>query len=146
MTNDVIRHIGIIWCSRSNLRCRRLARIQMCVEQGTLLYQAKSTFKAERPLLYELFLYCTYSFDCLTRIEHWQLVTSACALQDNMPRIYERYHAIASRRKLSLLAYGPNPCHFFFIICIMSLLFHIIPIISKIKKCDLGAYSLQKTC
>jgi hypothetical protein len=52
----------------------------------------------------------TYYFECLTRIE--QLETLTYALQDNMPRIYERYHAIASRRKLSLLAHGPNPCHF----------------------------------
>ncbi len=35
---------------------------------------------------------------------------------------------------------------FFCIICIMSILFQIIPIISKIQKCDLGAYSLQKPC
>ncbi len=27
-------------------------------------------------------------------------------------QIYERNHSIASRRKLSLLAHGPNPCHF----------------------------------
>jgi hypothetical protein len=44
-----------------------------------------------------IILYYTYYFDCLTRIE--QLVTSTYALQDNIPRIYERYHAIASRRK-----------------------------------------------
>jgi len=41
---------------------------------------------------------------------------------------------------------GPIHAIFFCIICIMSILFQIIPIISKIKKCDLGAYSLQKTC
>ncbi len=41
---------------------------------------------------------------------------------------------------------GPINAIFFCIICIMSLLFHIIPIISKIKKCDLGAYSLQINC
>ncbi len=29
MTYDVVRHIGIIRCRRSNLRCRRSARIQM---------------------------------------------------------------------------------------------------------------------
>jgi hypothetical protein len=65
-----------------------------------------------------------------------------------MPQIYERYHAIASRRKLSLLAHGPNPCHFLSFICIMSILFkfQIIPIISKTEKCNLSAYSLQKTC
>jgi hypothetical protein len=80
-------------------------------EHGSSLYQAKSTFEAERPLLYALFLYYTYYFDCLTRIE--QLVTSAYTLQDNMPLIYERNHSIASRRKLSLLAYGPNPSHCF---------------------------------
>ncbi len=57
--------------------------------------------------------YClcyTYYFECLTRIE--QLVTSTYALQANIQRNYERYHTIKSRRKLSLLAHGPNPCHF----------------------------------
>jgi hypothetical protein len=52
-------------------------------------------------------LYYTHYFKCLTRIE--QLVISTYALQANKQQIYEKYHAIASRRKLSLLAHGPCP-------------------------------------
>ncbi len=112
-------------------------------QQGSSLYQAKSTYEAEQQLLYALILYYTYYFECLARIE--QLVTLTYALQDNMHRIYERYHAITSRRKLSLLAYGPNPCHF------LLYYSHYVTIISyytnyfRNQKCDLGAYSLQKT-
>jgi hypothetical protein len=111
-------------------------------EQGTLLYQAKSTFEAERPLLYALFLYNTYYFDCLTRIE--QLVTAHCrttcleSIRGIMPLHQEEISHCWQM--------GPIHAMLFYIICIMSLLFHIIPIISKIKKCNLGAYSLQKTC
>ncbi len=58
-------------------------------QQGSSLYQAnlKSTFEADWQLLYALFLYYTYHFDRLTRIE--QLVTSTYALQDNMPQHLE---------------------------------------------------------
>jgi hypothetical protein len=89
------------------------------------------------------FLYYTYHFECLTRIE--QLVTSTYALQANIQRIYERYHAITSRRKLSTLAYGLNPCH------LLLYYSYYVPIISyytnyfRNQKFDLGAYSLQKT-
>jgi hypothetical protein len=34
MTYDVVRHIGIIRCRRSNLRYRRLARVQMMGNKG----------------------------------------------------------------------------------------------------------------
>jgi hypothetical protein len=120
------------------------APVKLRDQQGSSLYQARSTYEAEQQLLYALFLYYTYYFECLARVE--QLVISTYALQDNMHRIYERYHAISSRRKLSLLAHGPNPCHF------LLYYLHYVTIIShhtyyfKIKKCDLGAYSLQKTC
>ncbi len=80
-------------------------------QQGGSLYQAKSTCEAEQKLSYTLFLCYTYYFDCLTRIE--QLETSTYALQDNMHQIYEKNHFIESRRKLSLLAHGPNPFHLF---------------------------------
>ncbi len=82
---------------------------KLCDQQGSLLYQAKSTYEAEQQLLYTLFLYYTYYFDCLTRIKQ---LASTYALQDNVPQIYERYYIIASRGRLSLLAHGPNPCHF----------------------------------
>ena len=90
------------------------------------------------------FLYYTYYFECMSRIE--QLETSTYALQSDIERIYERYHAIASRRKLSLLSHGPNSCpfllyysHYITIICYYTYYF-------KNMKRDLGVYSLQKNC
>ncbi len=75
--------------------------------------------------------YYTYHFECLTRIA--QLVTSIDALQADIQRIYEVYNAMESRRKLFLLSQGPNSCPFFCIIHIMSLLFAIMLMISKLE-------------
>ena len=89
-------------------------------------------------------MYYTYYFECLSKIQ--QLVTSTDALQADIQRIYERYHAIVSRRKLSLLSHGPISCPFVFyythyvtIICYYTHYF-------KNQNRDLGAYSLQKNC
>ncbi len=89
------------------------------------------------------FLYYTYYFECLSRIE--QLVTSTYAMQADIQRIYERYHAIASRRKLSFLSQGPNSCplllYYSYYVTIIFYYTHYF----KTRKCNLGAYSLQKT-
>ena len=128
---------GPSWWAPANLKLRDQQASSL------RLYQAKSTKSAEQKLLYELFFVLYLLFWFLTRIE--PLVTSTYALQANIQRIYERYHAITSRRKLSLLAYGPNPCHF------LLYYSHYVTIISyytnyfRNQKCDLGAYSLQKT-
>ena len=60
------------------------------------------------------FLYYTYYFQCLCQIE--LLVISTYALQADIQRIYERYHATASRRKLSLLSHWPNLCPYIYIL------------------------------
>ncbi len=90
------------------------------------------------------FLYYTYYFGCLSRIQ--QLVTSTYALQADTQRIYEVHHAIESRRKLSLLSHGPYLCrsllfytHCFTIISLLYVLF-------QNWKRRLGAHSLQKIC
>jgi hypothetical protein len=101
-------------------------------QQASSLYQAKSTYSAERKLLYELFFVLYLLFWFLTRIE--PLVTSIYALQANIQQIYEKCHAIESRRKLSLLAYGPKSLPFSFaLFALCHYYYHIILIISEIK-------------
>ncbi len=90
-------------------------------QQESSLYQAKSRFEAEWQLVYVLFLYYTYYFDCLTRFE--QLVTSTYALQDNMSRIYDEVSRHCIKEESSHCWHmGPIHAIFFCIICIMSLL------------------------
>ena len=89
------------------------------------------------------FLYYTYYFECLSRIQ--QPVTSTYALQADIHRSYEMYVAITSTRKLSFLSHGPNSCPF------LLYYTHYITIISYYTyyfinpKQHLGAYSLPET-
>ena len=72
--------------------------------------QQNQHFQLNKDYYTHYFLYYTYYFQCLCRIE--LLVTSTYALQADIQRIYERYHATASRRKLSLLSHWPSLCPF----------------------------------
>ena len=110
-------------------------------ERASSLYEARSTYSAEKRLLYALFLVLYLLF--WMSVQDW----AACnPLQAYLERIYERYHAIASRRKLSFLSHGPISCpfllyytHYITIICYYTHYF-------KNQKRDLGANSLQKNC
>jgi hypothetical protein len=83
-------------------------------------------FQQKKDYYTPYFLYYTYYFESVSRI--LQLVTETYALQADIQPIFERYHAIASRRKLSLLSILAL---FFCIIRIISLLFVIILIIAQ---------------
>ncbi len=90
------------------------------------------------------FLYYLYYFDCLSRIQ--QLVTWAYALQADIQRFYEMYHAITSRRKLFFLSHGPNSCPFllYYTHYITIIFYYTYYFINQNR--HLGAYSMQKTC
>ena len=106
--------------------------------------QQSQHFQLNNDYYTHYFLYYAYYFQCLCRIE--LLVTSTYALQADIQRIYERYHATASRRKLSLLSHWPSLCPFLLYyshyITIISLLY----VLFQNWKRRLGVYSLQKTC
>ncbi len=62
-----------------------------------------------------------------------------------MQRFYESSHVMDSRRKLPLLSNGSKSCPVLSIICIISLLFSIILIISKLEKAIWVSIQCRKT-